>query len=74
MRLQQLSEDEIKLRVINFAFKDNTKKWLYSLPNQSITTWEGFVKVFFKKYLFYHKTARIKNEINQFYQLASESF
>ena len=38
MKLQQLLENEIKLRLINFALKDNAKKWLYSLPNQSITT------------------------------------
>ena len=38
MRLQQLSEDEVKLRLINFALKDNVKKWLYSLLNQSVTT------------------------------------
>ena len=36
MKLQQLTEDAIKLRLINFALKDNAKKWLYSLPNQSI--------------------------------------
>ena len=33
IRLQQLSEDEIKLRLINFTLKDNAKKWLYCLPN-----------------------------------------
>ena len=74
MRLQQLSEDKIKLRLINFFLKDNAKKWLYSLPNQSITTWEGFVRIFLKKYFPHHKTTRIRNEINQFYQLAGESF
>ena len=74
MRLQQLLEDEIKLRLINFALKDQAKKWLYSLPNQSITIWEGFVRVFLKKYFLYHKIARIRNEINQFYQLAREAF
>ena len=70
----QLTEDEVKLRLINFALKDNAKKWLYSLPNYSVTTWEGFVRTFLKKYFPHHKTARIRNEINQFYQLAGESF
>ena len=70
----QLTEDEVKLRLINFALKDNAKKWLYSLPNYSVTTWEGFVRIFLKKYFPHHKTARIRNEINQFYQLAGESF
>ena len=74
MRLQQLSKDEVKLRLINFILKDNAKKWLYSLSNQSIIIWEGFVRVFLKKFFFHHKTARIRNKINQFYQLAGESF
>ena len=38
MRLQQLTEDAVKLRFLNFALKDSTKKWLYSLPNQSIAS------------------------------------
>ena len=63
----QLTEDEVKLRLINFALKDNAKKWLYSLPNYSVTTWEDFVRTFLKKYFPHHKTARIRNEINQFY-------
>ena len=38
MRIQELSKDATKLRMINFALKENAKKWLYSLPNYSITT------------------------------------
>ena len=38
MRIHELSKDVIKLRLINFFFKKNTKKWLYSLPTQSIST------------------------------------
>ena len=49
MRLQQLTKDAVKLRLINFALKDSVKKWLYSLSNQSITSWEGFVRIFLKK-------------------------
>ena len=69
MWLQQLTEDAVKLRLINFALKDSAKKWLYSLSNQSIALWEGFVKVFLKKF----KTAKFRNKINQFYQLSGES-
>ena len=74
IRLQQLSEDEVKLRLINFALKNNAKRWLYSLPNQSITIWEDFVRTFLKKFSPHHETAKIMNEINQFYQLAGKSF
>ena len=36
MKIQQLFEDMVCIRFIPFALKDNTKKWLYSLPTNSI--------------------------------------
>ena len=74
MRLQQLTEDTVKLRLINFTLKNSVKKQLYSLPKQSIVSWEDFVKVFLKKIFAHHKTAKFRNKINQFYQLRNESF
>ncbi|HEX7870904.1 MAG TPA: hypothetical protein VF455_12405 [Chryseobacterium sp.] len=38
MKIQQLSDDSIRLRFITFALKDNAKKWLYNLPNNFIST------------------------------------
>lgn len=67
-KLRHFSEDSIRLRLINFALKENAKKCLYSLPVNSISTWEGFVVIFLKKYFPNHKTTRITNEINQFHQ------
>lgn len=74
MKIQQLSDDSIRLRFITFALKDNAKKWLYSLPNNSISTWEGFVVTFLKKYFPNHKTAKIRTAIHQFCQHEKESF
>lgn len=37
-KIQQLTEDSIRLRLINFSLKENAKKWLYSLPVNSIST------------------------------------
>ena len=74
LRMQQLTDDAIKLHVITFALRDDAKKWLYSLPHNSITTWDEFVKAFLKKYYPNHKTARIRNEINHFRQLDREPF
>ena len=58
MQLQQLTEDAVKLRLINFALKDSAKKRLYSLPNQSIASWEGLVRVFLKNFF---RTIRLPN-------------
>ena len=37
-KLQQLSDDGIKLQLISFALTDYVEKWLYSLPSNSINT------------------------------------
>jgi len=74
MRIKQLSEDRVKLRFIPFSFRDNAKKWLYSLTTNSITTWAEFVSVFLKKFFPMHKTARIRSEIYQFRQWDKEPF
>ena len=74
IKLQQLSDDAIKLRFISFALKDGAKKLLYSLPIDSISTWNDFVKVFLKKYFPHHKTQQLKKEINGFMQVDSKPF
>ena len=48
-KIQQLSEDAIKLRFIPFSLKDNAKKWMNSLETNSIT-WQEFKDVFQKKF------------------------
>jgi len=35
--------DIMRLKFIPFAIKDDTKKWMYSLPTNSITNWDGFI-------------------------------
>ena len=49
-KFQKLSEDSVRLRFINFSLKEDAKKWLYSLPINYISTWDGFVSIFLKKY------------------------
>jgi len=48
IKLQQLCDDGIKLRSIPFALTDYAEKWLYSLPPNSIKTWNEFVTTFLK--------------------------
>ncbi|MFW5438964.1 hypothetical protein, partial [Paenibacillus apiarius] len=45
-----------------------------SVPTDSITNWNEFVTVFLKKYYPVYKTAKVRNEINQFKQLTGEHF
>jgi len=66
MKIPHLIGDAIRLRFVPFALKDLTKKWLYSLAAGSITSWDGFIKVFLKKFCLIHKTALVRKNIMQF--------
>ncbi|XP_077222173.1 uncharacterized protein LOC143856016 [Tasmannia lanceolata] len=74
IKMQQLSDDAVKLRFITFSLKDGAKKWLYGLPTNSITTWEEFTVAFLKKFFPMHKTNKLRNDILQFRQKPHESF
>ena len=54
--------------------KDNAKRWTYSFPTNSISNWNGFIKVFLRKYSPNSKTVKLRNEINQFIQFDMEPF
>ena len=56
-------EDAVRLKFIPFSLKDIARKWLYSLPVGSISSWDDFVKVFLKKFYPIHKTTLIRNII-----------
>ena len=66
MKISYLVDDANRLRFIPFALKDLAKKWLYSLAVSSITSWDGFIKVFLKKFYLIHKTALVRKNIMQF--------
>ena len=66
MKILYLVVDAIRLRFVPFALKDLAKKWLYSLAAGPITSWDGFIKVFSKKFYPIHKTALDRKNIMQF--------
>ena len=63
MKIPHLVDDAIRLRFVPFALRDLAKKWLYSLAAGSITSWDGFIKVFFKKFYPIYKTALSRKNI-----------
>jgi len=66
--------DVVKLRFVSFSLKDNAKRWMYSLPTNSISSWNDFVKVFLRKYFSNGKIVKLRNKINQFVQFDKEYF
>jgi len=74
IRFHNVHIDVVKLRFVPFSLKDNAKRWMYSLPANSISSCNDFVKVFLRKYFPNGKTIKLRNEINQFIQFDKESF
>ena len=74
MKIPHLVDDAIRLRFVPFALKDLAKKCLYSLAAGSITSWDGFIKVFLKKFYPIHKITLIRKIIMQFKKELSEPF
>lgn len=64
IKQKHLSKDAINLHFIQFALKNNAKKWLYSMSTDSITSWGEFNIVFLKKYYPTYKATEIRNAIN----------
>ncbi|CAL2277808.1 unnamed protein product [Prunus armeniaca] len=60
----------VNLRLFTYTLKDRAKAWLYSLPMNSITTWDQLQDKFFHA----SKTLALKKEISTFSQRPGEAF
>src|SRR5262249_32379838 len=69
----RVSNDAIRLRLFPFSLRDRAKGWLNTLPNGSITTWDGLAEKFLTKYFPASKTAKLRNDISTYTQMESES-
>ena len=73
-KMNRVQLDAILLILFPLSLIDRVKRWLTSLPRNSINTWQEMYTSFFNKYFPPVKVLRIKNEINSFYQREYESF
>ncbi|KAI5328084.1 hypothetical protein L3X38_027480 [Prunus dulcis] len=74
IKIQNLDDEQIKMRLFPFSLKDKAKSWLYSLPNASIHTWEELSNKFLQKFFLAQKTNKIRKEILGFTQKEGEAF
>ncbi|XP_062083367.1 uncharacterized protein LOC133789582 [Humulus lupulus] len=68
-----VSDDAIRLRLFPFSLRDRAKSWLISLQANSINTWEELAQKFLSKFFPPAKAAKLRGEINNFYQNEGES-
>ncbi|XP_010246704.1 PREDICTED: uncharacterized protein LOC104589923 [Nelumbo nucifera] len=63
MKLQGVTEEQIKLHAFPFSLANKAKDWLYYLPSGSITTWNDMKRQFLEKFFPASRAANIKKEI-----------
>ncbi|XP_062102865.1 uncharacterized protein LOC133813804 [Humulus lupulus] len=73
LKFNGVSDDAIRLRLFPFSLRDRAKSWLISLQANSINTWEELAQKFLSKFFPPAKAAKLRGEINNFYQNEGES-
>jgi hypothetical protein len=66
IRLQNFSDDALRMRLFLFFLKDKAKYWLNSLESNSITYWAQMQHEFLEKYFTIGKTNQIQKAITSF--------
>jgi len=70
LKMQQLSDESIKLCLIPFALQSSAKRWLNSLPPYFIRSWNEFNDIFVKK--FFPSTKLLKLEMKSINSLKTK--
>ncbi|XP_075499962.1 uncharacterized protein LOC142538531 [Primulina tabacum] len=68
VKINNVPDDIIRLRLFPFSLRDQARGWLQSLPLGSITTWQELATKFLAKYIPPAKSAQLKIEISTFRQ------
>ncbi|XP_075489613.1 uncharacterized protein LOC142528445 [Primulina tabacum] len=66
VKINNVPDDTIRLRLFPFSLRDQAREWLQSLPFGSITTWQELATKFLAKYFPPAKSAQLKIEISTF--------
>ena len=64
--------DYTKLALFPFTLRDKAKKWLGSLPRDSILTWRELSKLFLTRFFPHKRTAKVRHDLTSFRQIFDE--
>ncbi|XP_061346929.1 uncharacterized protein LOC133292528 [Gastrolobium bilobum] len=73
VKINGVTRYAILLRLFTHSLKDDARRWLQSLPQGSITTWDDLQTKFLARFFSASKRAKLKDEITRFKQKESES-
>ena len=65
-RVNDVTDDAIRLRLFPFSLKDRAREWLNSLPVGFISDWATLAQKFLVKYFPSTKTIKLHNDITNF--------
>ena len=74
VKMAQLSDEALHLKLFPFSLKDHDKHWLNTLPAGTVTTWDQMKAEFLKKYFPISRTNTIRRAITSFSQWVGEKF
>ena len=74
VKIQNFTDEALKLRLFPFSLKDKAKYWLSSLPPQTITTWAQLQQEFLRKYFPIGRTNQVRRDITGSTQEEGEQF
>ena len=72
-KINNVSDEAIRLRLFPFSLRDKAKTWLQSEPHHSITSWNDLVTKFLDKFFPPSRTVKLKTDINNFVQYEGEN-
>ena len=67
-RVNDVSDDAIRLRLFSFSLKDKAREWLNSLPAGFIFDYATLAQKFLAKYFLPAKIVKLRNDITNFMQ------
>ena len=73
IRMENFTEDALKMRLFPFSLKDRAKYWFNSLPASSIFSWTNLQRAFLTKYFPSGKTTELRRAITSFSQIGRAS-
>ncbi|XP_026410787.1 uncharacterized protein LOC113306013 [Papaver somniferum] len=72
MSYPNVTKDDVRLRFFTFSLEERVSEWYHIITSKTITTWDGLVEVFVKKFYPHHKTVAVRQSIQTFKQKLGE--
>ncbi|XP_026416377.1 uncharacterized protein LOC113311796 [Papaver somniferum] len=73
MNYPNVTKYVLRLRLFSFSLEERANEWYHLIPSKKITTCDGLVEAFVKKFYPHHKTAAVRQSIQNFKQKICES-